>query len=734
MAFRSILLFLLIATCCNSATAFYSEDGPVTVFSSKDQFTEEVLKATDSIWMITFFTPDCAPCQALEPEFNKLATKLAGIAKVGAVDLQAAQEVAKQLGIQQLPTIKFFAHEPEFNPYTKVFDKTAVDYKGPRTAKKMADFLTTQLPTFITVLEDVAGYGQFKSDNSEGLASAILFSSKEESSPLYKALSLQFKDRLRLAEVRTAEGTDLAGEFGVDAFPTVILEKSDGTRVQYDGTIGAEPLADFFLEYAAAAREPKETNAQQKAPQVLPLAEIAADDFEATVLGSEEIWLVAFTKPEEEKCKEEYDQLVKTVNDLHGLVKAGQVVLNDEATVKLATDWTATDAASGEACYQIALFPFGPDKADADAEIFSGEMDVKKLQEFVFESVPSLVTPVTSQNSDQFLQMGDLSIPKLILFSKKTEISGTYKSLAMNYRSDFIFGYASSADTALASRFQITTFPKLLLLIAQPTEDGQVNFGLQPYNGPLNYQQMSLFCKSIAAQLEGLKNQGQQQEANKEAPAEVVEVSTNDEMYAACGAKGGLCVIALLDATSEKHGANLEVLTKVAEMNAGKPFSFSWVNALRQFDFSMAFEKYPEDVPTVVVLSYRKLRFAPLRGSFGVDEIDALMSSVATGRTGTQMIQEMPKLVDGGMDPPAQEEIIEEEEFDLSDLMGEEIDSGIPSKEDLLKQAEKEIEEEKARKKREAEEAAEREKAEKSKKDKKKKKKNKKKKDLHSDL
>ncbi|KAK3285885.1 hypothetical protein CYMTET_6527 [Cymbomonas tetramitiformis] len=732
MAFRSILLFLLVVTCCNSATAFYNEDGPVTVFSSKDQFNEEVLKATDSIWMITFFTPDCAPCQALEPEFNKLATKLAGIAKVGAVDLQAAQEVAKQLGIQQLPTIKFFAHEPELNPYTKVFDKTAVDYKGPRTAKKMADFLTAQLPTFITVLEDAAGYSHFKSDNSEGLASAILFSSKEESSPLYKALSLQFKDRLRLAEVRTAEGTELAGEFGVDTLPTVILEKSDGTRVQYDGTIGAEPLADFFTEYAAAAPEPKETNAQQKAPQVAPLAEIP--DFEATVLESEDIWLVAFTKPEEEKCKEENDKLVKTVNDLHGLVKAGQVVLNDEASVKLATDWTATEAASGEACYQIALFPFGPDKADADAEIFSGELDVKKLQEFVFESVPSLVTPVTSQNSDQFLQMGDFSMPKLILFSKKTEISGTYKSLAMNFRSDFAFGFASSTDTALATRFQITTFPKLLLLIAQPTEDGQVNFGLQPYNGALNYQQMSLFCKSIAMQLEMMKNQGQEQEVKKEAPAEVVEVSTNDEMYEACAAKGGLCVIALLDATSETHGANLEVLTKVATMNAGKPFSFSWVNAPRQFDFSMAFEKSPEDVPTVVILSYRKLRFAPLRGSFGVDEIDALMTSVATGRTGTQMIQEMPKLVDGGIDPPAQEEMIEEEEFDLSDLMGEEIDSGIPSKEDLIKQAEKEIEEEKARKKREAEEAAEKEKAEKSKKDKKKKKKNKKKKELHSDL
>ena len=49
-------------------------------------------------------------------------------------------------------------------------------------------------------------------------------------------------------------------------------------------------------------------------------------------------------------------------------------------------------------------------------------------------------------------------------------------------------------------------------------------------------------------------------------------------------------------------------------------------------------------------------------------------------------LQELPKLVDGGADPVAQdEEVIEEEEFDLADIMGEEVEQSI-STEDRLKQ------------------------------------------------
>ena len=52
--------------------------------------------------------------------------------------------------------------------------------------------------------------------------------------------------------------------------------------------------------------------------------------------------------------------------------------------------------------------------------------------------------------------------------------------------------------------------------------------------------------------------------------------------------------------------------------------------------------------------------------------------------------QEMPQLVEGGEEEPAVEEPVEEE-FDLADVLGEEV-GGSGSKEELLRKAEQELE------------------------------------------
>lgn len=50
------------------------------------------------------------------------------------------------------------------------------------------------------------------------------------------------------------------------------------------------------------------------------------------------------------------------------------------------------------------------------------------------------------------------------------------------------------------------------------------------------------------------------------------------------------------------------------------------------------------------------------------------------------MQQELPKVIDGGQDPLPEEPEVLEEEFDLSDIMGEELDAEVGTKEDRLRQ------------------------------------------------
>jgi len=53
--------------------------------------------------------------------------------------------------------------------------------------------------------------------------------------------------------------------------------------------------------------------------------------------------------------------------------------------------------------------------------------------------------------------------------------------------------------------------------------------------------------------------------------------------------------------------------------------------------------------------------------------------------------QELPKVIDGGQDPVPDEPQITEEEFDLSDIMGEQVDAQVDTKEERLRQLEKQV-------------------------------------------
>jgi hypothetical protein len=74
----------------------------------------------------------CTP-QQLQPEYEKLATALKGIASVGAVDCDQHKSLPGQHGVKGFPTLKLF-----YNDGGKV---KSTDYQGGRTAKEMLTFL-----------------------------------------------------------------------------------------------------------------------------------------------------------------------------------------------------------------------------------------------------------------------------------------------------------------------------------------------------------------------------------------------------------------------------------------------------------------------------------------------------------------------------------------------------------------------------------------------------------------
>jgi thioredoxin 1 len=70
-------------------------------------FAAEVLASPTPV-MIDFFSTHCAPCKALSPIVEKLATHYAGRLKVAKLNIDDAPQTATQFGIRAVPTILFF--------------------------------------------------------------------------------------------------------------------------------------------------------------------------------------------------------------------------------------------------------------------------------------------------------------------------------------------------------------------------------------------------------------------------------------------------------------------------------------------------------------------------------------------------------------------------------------------------------------------------------------------------
>jgi len=69
-------------------------------------FDSKVIQSNES-WLVEFYAPWCGHCKQLEPEYNRLPSKLNGEVKVGKVDATVHSRSGSDYGVQGYPTIIF---------------------------------------------------------------------------------------------------------------------------------------------------------------------------------------------------------------------------------------------------------------------------------------------------------------------------------------------------------------------------------------------------------------------------------------------------------------------------------------------------------------------------------------------------------------------------------------------------------------------------------------------------
>lgn len=158
-------------------------------------------------------------------DYNKFATENKGIFRIGSVDCGEYAKVCEKEGVKEFPTVKVYPSFP-----VPAFDLEMADKFDAKKLKKAAgkfyqdksiEISSNNHKTFV--------------EEDAGIPKVLLFTNAKKGTPfVYKALSSNFESTLQFGLVREEENA-LAKKYKVSKFPSLVVVKSEGKPIPFEG-------------------------------------------------------------------------------------------------------------------------------------------------------------------------------------------------------------------------------------------------------------------------------------------------------------------------------------------------------------------------------------------------------------------------------------------------------------------------------------------------------------------
>nr|CAD1827067.1 unnamed protein product [Ananas comosus var. bracteatus] len=396
-----------------------------------------------------------------------------------------------------------------------------------------------------------------------------------------------------------------------------------------------------------------------------PARSLLLPSIDRCVLNADEVVLVEFFAPWCGHCKALTPAWERTASVLKGV--ATVAALDADAHKSLAQE------------YGIKGFPtikvFSPGKPPVD---YQGARDVKPIAEFALQQVKALLkerlngktSGGSSEKSDTSasVELNSHNFDEVVLKSKDLwiveffapwcghckKLAPEWKRAANNLKGKVKLGHVDcDAEKSLMSRFNVQGFPTILVFGADKGSP-------YPYEGARTAAAIESFAL-------------EQLETNVATP-EVHELTGPDVMEEKC-ASAAICFVAflpdILDSKAEGRNKYLQLLLSVAEKFKRSPYSFVWAAAGKQADLENQVGVGGYGYPALVALNVKKGAFAPLKSAFQYDQIIEFVKEAGRGGKGNLPLERAPTVVQTEPWDGKDGEIIEEDEFSLEELLGD---------------------------------------------------------------
>lgn len=198
------LHFLLIAlafTSIHSVAGLFEDPEDVVLLNSMIDF-QSVLFNSDFLVSVLICHEDVENCRLIQGVYKEFASNMKDFVKSFAIVCDSTPEKLEipyctEENREALPYLAYF--EPPLtliNPYTKQVSKPAEHrYAGEGNPKALADFARRHMPAFRETITNQAQLEKFLAIK-EIPNKVLLFTNKPQTSPLYKALASEYRNRL----------------------------------------------------------------------------------------------------------------------------------------------------------------------------------------------------------------------------------------------------------------------------------------------------------------------------------------------------------------------------------------------------------------------------------------------------------------------------------------------------------------------------------------------------------